>query len=75
MRADFGRDCKRPLHRMFPTLEFRDVHGALVRYYARSWPDNTSKLRVETIITPNKPMKDMPELLTKEKMPEIQLLL
>lgn len=74
VRADFGRDCKRPLHRIFPTMELRDVTGALVRLYAKDWPDNTCRLRVETIITPKKPMNEMPEFLETVKMPEISLL-
>lgn len=53
VRADFGRDCKKPLNRMFPAMEFRDLSGVLVRIYAKSWPDGTTRLRCEKNITPN----------------------
>jgi len=61
VRADFGRDCKHPLSRLFPTMEFWDLKGALIRLYSKSWPDETYRLRLEKIITPNKQIKDMLE--------------
>lgn len=66
VRADFGRDCKRPLNRIFPAMEFRDLTGALVRLYAKEWPDGTNRLRLEKNINPNKPMEDIPEALAGE---------
>ena len=66
VRADFGRDCKRPLNKLFPAMEFRDLTGALVRLYAKEWPDGTSRLRLEKNISPNKPMEVIPEILAKE---------
>jgi len=66
VRADFGRDCKRPLNRIFPAMEFRDLTGALVRLYAKEWPDGTNRLRLEKNINPNKPMKDIPRVLAGE---------
>jgi len=56
VRADFGRDCKKPLNRMFPAMEFRDLSGVLVRIYAKLWPDGTRRLRCEKNITPNMPV-------------------
>ncbi|WP_371504502.1 hypothetical protein [Nitrosopumilus adriaticus] len=61
VRADFGRDCKKPLNKLFPTMEFRDLSGALVRLYSKSWPDGQNRLRLEKIITPDKQLKDILE--------------
>lgn len=58
VRADFGRDCKKPLNRLFPSMELRDITGALVRLYAKSWPDGNRRLRLEKIIAPNKTLKE-----------------
>ena len=68
VRADFGRDCKKPLNRLFPTMEFRDLSGALVRLYSKSWPDGQNRLRLEKIITPHKPLKDVLESFVNDNM-------
>ncbi len=61
--ADFGRDCKKPLHRLFPTMEFRDFAGALIRLYPKKWPNGTRRLRLEKIIRPNKTLQETLEEL------------
>ena len=67
VRADFGVDCKRPLNKMYPTMEFQDISGALVRFYSKKWSEGERRLRVETIINPNKSMKEMlEELIPKQ---------
>lgn len=72
VRADFGRDCKHPLSRLFPTMEFRDLKGALIRVYSKSWADEPYRLRLEKIITPNKQIKDMLEAaLNQTLIPEM----
>ncbi len=61
VRADFGQDCKKPVGKIFPELQFRDFVGALVRIYAKPWPDGTRRVRVEKIISPNKPVSEIIE--------------
>lgn len=68
VRADFGMDCKKPLNRLFPTMEFRDMAGALVRLYAKSWPDGNRRLRLEKVIAPNKTIKDTLEAVVNTKL-------
>lgn len=58
VRADFGRDSKKPLGRMFAEIQLRDFAGALIRIYAKEWPDGERRMRVERIISPNKPMQE-----------------
>lgn len=55
VRADFGQDCKKPLHQPFPESQFRHIPGALVRVYAKKW-GNERILRFEQIPTLNKKM-------------------
>lgn len=59
VRADFGMDCKKPINQMFPEMEFKDIVGALVRFYAKSWENGDKRLRIETIISPNKSMEEI----------------
>lgn len=59
VRADFGMDCKKPINQMFPEMEFKDIVGALVRFYAKSWGNGDKRLRMETIISPNKSMEEI----------------
>jgi len=69
VRADFGRDSKRPIHRMFPEVQFRDISGALVRMYAKKWPDNQRRIRVEKNIKPEKDIQMIVEgVLSSEKI-------
>jgi len=58
VRADFGRDCKKPLNKLFPTMQFKHISGALLRVYSKKWKDGSRRLRVEKIISPNKSMKN-----------------
>ena len=57
VRADFGRDCKKPLNKLIPNLQFKHISGALMRVYSKEWGDGNKRLRVEKIISPNKSMK------------------
>lgn len=59
IRADFGRDCKKPLNKIIPNLQFRHVSGALMRVYAKEWNLGERRLRVEKIVSPNKTMKNI----------------
>ena len=59
VRADFGRDCKKPLNKLVPNMQFKHISGALMRVYSKKWPDESRRLRVEKIISPNKSMKDV----------------
>ena len=59
VRADFGRDCKKPLNKLVPTMQFKHISGALLRVYSKEWEDGSRKLRVEKIISPNKSMKNI----------------
>ena len=59
VRADFGRDCKKPLNKPTPTLQFKHFSGALLRTYAKRWEDGSRKIRVEEIISPKKPVKEI----------------
>jgi len=63
VRADFGRDCKRPLNKIFPEMQFRDLAGSLIRLYAKPWSDGVRRARLEKIITPNMQIKDLLENL------------
>lgn len=63
VRADFGRDCRKPLNRLFPTMEFKDFTGALIRLYPKLWTNGTRRLRLEKIIKPNKTLQVMLEEL------------
>lgn len=74
VRADFGRDSKKPIHKIFPAIEFRDFSGALVRIYAKKWPDNKRRLRIEKNIMPNKQMQEISEkILTVKNSVSIEL--
>lgn len=74
VRADFGRDSKRPIHKIFPAVEFRDFSGALVRIYAKKFPDNKRRLRIEKNINPNRKMQEISErILSVENILSIEL--
>lgn len=59
VRADFGRDCKKPLNRIVPNLQFKHISGALMRVYSKEWNNGERKLRVEKIVSPNKTMRNI----------------
>ena len=61
VRADFGRDCKKPLNKLIPTLQFKHFSGALMRIYSKEWKNGEKRLRVEKIITPNRTIREMME--------------
>jgi hypothetical protein len=58
VRADFGQDSKKPLGRLFPEMQFRHLTGALIRIYAKQWPDGKLRLRKERIISPKKTISE-----------------
>ena len=66
VRADFGRDCKKPLNKLVPNMQFRHISGALMRVYSKEWEDGSKRLRVEKVISPKIPMKDMIENALKD---------
>lgn len=68
VRADFGRDCKKPLGRVFPEIQFRDLAGALIRVYAKSWPDGERRMRLEKIISPNKSIENLLQTVSNLKL-------
>ena len=59
VRADFGRDCKKPLNKLVPNMQFKHISGALMRVYSKKWEDGSRRLRVEKIISPNKSVKNI----------------
>ncbi len=68
IRADFGRDCKKPLNKIFPSSQFKQVAGALMRAYAKRWNDGSRRLRVEEIISPKKSVREILEDVLKKPL-------
>ena len=68
VRADFGRDCKKPVNKMFPTMQFQHFSGALMRVYSKEWKNGEKRLRVEKIISPNKSVKQLMNNVLKESI-------
>lgn len=55
----FGKDSLQEISDEKFHYTWSDVAGGLVRFYAKQFPDGKVRVRVEKVVTPNKPLQDV----------------